>query len=199
MKRNFFIVTIVLALAIVGIASGASSDQGRRLAGPFCVGKANLSPFYAKGTGWISRAGVVRSVSVTEQCQRTEIRKFGVAVPDVDKDGPTVAGPQGPKGDTGAAGKDGTSITITSTEKTEGGTTVTFSDGTSIFVADGAPGPKGDKGDKGDTGSSGGGDDDGDVQQGLAVCASNGGNLKLCGGDNGHDPVGYLILVGQSS
>ena len=169
MKRNFFIVAIVLALAVVGIASGASSDQGRRLAGPFCVGKANLSPFYAKGIGWISRAGVVRSVSVTEQCQRTEIRKFGVAVPDVDVQ-PTapVAGPQGPKGDKGDKGDTG---------------------------ATGATGPAGPAGKDGTNG----GDDENDVQQGLAVCASNGGNLKLCGGDNGHDPVGYLILAGQSS
>lgn len=209
-KRNFIVGLFVLALIVVATATGASSDQGRRLAGPFCVGKANLSPFFVKKVGWVSRAGVVRSVAVTEQCQSWELRKFGQPDNDAATEG-GVPGPAGPQGDTGAAGKDGKSITITSTEKTEGGTTVTFSDGTSIFVADGAPGPKGDKGDTGATGATGpagpagkdgtngeGGDND-DVQQGLAVCASNGGNLKLCGGDNGHDPVGYLILAGSSS
>jgi hypothetical protein len=146
-KRNFIVGLFVLALIVVATATGASSDQGRRLAGPFCVGKANLSPFFVKKVGWVSRAGVVRSVAVTEQCQSWELRKFG----QPDNDAATEGGVPGPAG---PAGKDGTN---------------------------------------------GEGGDNDDVQQGLAVCASNGGNLKLCGGDNGHDPVGYLILAGSSS
>jgi hypothetical protein len=33
----------------------------------------------------------------------------------------------------------------------------------------------------------------------IPVCASEGGNLKLCGGDEGHDLVGYLVLTGPTS
>lgn len=186
MKRNFFVGLIVLALVIVASATGASSDQGRRLAGPFCVGKANLTPFYVKATGWVSRAGVVRSVSVNEQCQSTEVRKFGVAVSDIDSNAPTAPsakGEKGDKGDTGATGATGA--------KGDTGTQ----------GATGATGPAGPKGDTGATGAQGPKGDTGaagaDAQKGLAVCASNGGNLKLCGGDNGHDPVGYLILAGS--
>jgi hypothetical protein len=170
-KRNFIVGLFVLALIVVATATGASSDQGRRLAGPFCVGKANLSPFFVKKVGWVSRAGVVRSVAVTEQCQSWELRKFGQPDNDAATEGgvPGPAGPQGPKGDKGDKGDTG---------------------------ATGATGPAGPAGKDGTNGE--GGDND-DVQQGLAVCASNGGNLKLCGGDNGHDPVGYLILAGSSS
>ena len=50
----------------------------------------------------------------------------------------------------------------------------------------GVPGPRGPQGEPGE---------DGTVTGVVAVCASNGGNLKLCGGDNGHHPVGYLALT----
>jgi hypothetical protein len=113
-KRNFFIVAVIAALMLVGIASGASSDQGKRLAGPFCVGKANLLPVYVKGVKVI-RAGAVRSVAVTEQCQSTENREFGQADNDEATEGGTAgpvgpagpAGPKGDKGDTGATGAQG--------------------------------------------------------------------------------------------
>jgi hypothetical protein len=36
------VLAVVLAVMVVGVASGAQSDQGRRLAGPFCVGKSGL-------------------------------------------------------------------------------------------------------------------------------------------------------------
>lgn len=180
--RNFGLIAVALALILAGIANGASSDQGRRLAGPFCVGKANLTPFYVKAAGWVSRAGVVRSVSVTEKCQSTEVRKFGVAIPDNDPITPSAPtkGEKGDKGDTGATGATGAK------------------GDTGAQGATGDTGPAGPKGDTGATGAQGPkGDTGAAAQQGLAVCASNGGNLKLCGGDNGHHPVGYLILAGS--
>ena len=58
----------------------------------------------------------------------------------------------------------------------------------------GAPGPQGPQGAVGPQGPAGPAGKDGkDANVGVAVCASNGGNLKLCGGDNGHDFVGYLV------
>ena len=121
------IIPIVLAALVVSVgvafaANGAAptGDQGRRLSGPFCVGKPNAG----------ANAGVVRSIAKTQTCRSYEIRKAGVAVPCasvtvnlvptdpclvvVSKPGaPGASGPQGgqgAKGDTGAAGvagKDG--------------------------------------------------------------------------------------------
>ena len=60
-------------------------------------------------------------------------------------------------------------------------------------------GAKGDTGPAGPPGADGvdgvDGTDGADANIGLPVCASNGGNLKLCGGDEGHDPVGYLVAA----
>ena len=97
MKRNFFVGLIVLALILVATATGASSDQGRRLAGPFCVGKANLTPYFVKGTGWVSRAGVVRSISVTEVCQATENRELGRRSRTTTPQPPTPPQPRAPQ------------------------------------------------------------------------------------------------------
>lgn len=202
-SRSFIVIAVVLALAVVGVASGASADKGRRLAGPFCVGKANLTPFFVKKVGWVSRAGVVRSVAVTEKCQRTEIRKFGVAVPDPDENGGvTVAGPvgpqgpqgaQGPTGKTGAAGKDGA----------QGATGETG--------AQGEQGPKGDTGATGETGAAGPAGPQGpagpagkDGADGLGngviyACVSHGGSLQLdvngqpCDNE-GHLPIKLVVV-----
>lgn len=177
MKRNyFFVVAIIMALAVVGIASGASSDQGRRLTGPFCVGKSFLKPVFV-GNVKVIRAGAVRSISINESCQSTENRKFGVAVLDPDANAPSAPGAKGDKGDrgatgaTGAAGKDG---------------------------QNGENGAQGATGETGPAGPAGADGKDGTVTGTIPVCASNGGNLKLCGGDNGHDPVGYLVLTGNN-
>ncbi len=129
MKKATTIIVIALAaLMVIGTVSAASGDQGRRLSGPFCVGKPGLTPLVV-GNKKVIRAGVVRSIAASQTCNETEIRKFGVAVPHPEfpaTAGPSVAGPageQGAKGDTGAAGKDGADSTV--------------------------PGPKGDKGDPG--------------------------------------------------
>src|SRR6185437_13841127 len=94
------------ALCVVAISSAQSShvsnkDKGRRLSGPFCVGKHNAG----------KNAGVVRSIAATQKCRSYEIRKFGIAVPDADDNvvgvATGVSSTPGPKGDTGAAGATG--------------------------------------------------------------------------------------------
>ena len=139
MRKLYFIISLaVIALAASAVAGATSSDQGRRLTGPICVGKRDLKPLHVAGVK-ISRAGVMRSVSIYEQCQKTEVRKFGVGLPGLkgDPGAPGAAGPAGPKGDkgdTGATGAQG--------EKGDKGDT----------GSQGVPGPKGDPGAPGASG-----------------------------------------------
>lgn len=103
----------LLLLIVVGSSGAVSNDQGRRLAGPFCVGKANLNNLEGSRSGvrsgkttrrfGILRAGAVRSVAVTQPCRSWEIRKFGLALPKV----PGVPGPAGERGPAGPAGPPG--------------------------------------------------------------------------------------------
>jgi hypothetical protein len=117
-----------LLLIVVGTSGAASTDQGRRLAGPFCVGKADLPNLEGSRIGLrtgrttrrfgILRAGAVRSVAAKQPCRPWEVRKFGLALPKVPgtpgpagargpagERGPAgPAGPAGPKGDPGSAG-----------------------------------------------------------------------------------------------
>jgi hypothetical protein len=140
---------VLAALGVVAMSaaqSGSSQDKGRRLAGPFCVGKNNAG----------KNAGVVRSIAVTQRCRSYELRKLGIAVPDKDGDVVGVAagvagttgatGPQGPKGDTGATG-------ATGAQGQKGDTGATD--------ATGAQGPKGDTGATGATGPQGAKGEDG--------------------------------------
>lgn len=55
-------------------------------------------------------------------------------------------GATGPQGPDGKPGKDGTSVSVVSTSKANGITTVAFSDGKSIQIADGAKGERGEDG-----------------------------------------------------
>lgn len=70
-------------------------------------------------------------------------------------------GEKGDKGDAGADGKDGTSVAVKSVSESTadgGSNVVTFSDGKTVTIKNGAKGStgsKGDKGDKGDTGATG--------------------------------------------
>ena len=73
---------LVTVLVLVAAASGANTDQGRRLAGPFCVGKTFLKPLDgSRATNVptfrisILRAGVVRSVALNQKCRPWENRK----------------------------------------------------------------------------------------------------------------------------
>jgi hypothetical protein len=135
MKRKIALAVyiVVASLTVSVIATAGTEDQGRRLAGPFCVGKANLNNLEGSRTGLASgkttqqfgilRAGVVRSVAAKQECRPWEVRKLGLAIPvQVGPQGER--GPQGPPGPQGPAGQ-------------------------------GGQGPKGDKGDRGDIGPPG--------------------------------------------
>ena len=171
MKGKFYIIAlaVVAALIVVGVSLGASSDQGRRLSGPFCVGKTDQG----------ANAGVVRSIGASRQCRSYEIRKNGVAV-----SGP--AGPAGPKGAAGSQGngggdgapgangangldgKDGKSVALSyiSNREDEGpcdgassydgnlGVALTVGDET-LYVCNGRPGRNGEQGEQGNTGAAG--------------------------------------------
>src|SRR5258708_37060138 len=97
--RKLLLLALAALLTSVGVAGAQSTDQGRRLTGPFCI---NL------------KTGVVRSVAVTHtgKCRKGEVRRFGVALNltkgpkgDGGAIGPTgAAGPAGPAGPAGSAG-----------------------------------------------------------------------------------------------
>ena len=109
---------IAIVLAITAAASAGpqvKNDQGRRLAGPFCIGKhfldsgvdVNLRPTSGRGrvlrARAILRAGVVRSIAKKDKCRPWEDRKLGLAVPRI----PGPRGPAGPAGPAGAQGPPG--------------------------------------------------------------------------------------------
>src|SRR5438093_6899463 len=124
--RKLLLLVIAALLTTVGVAGARSTDQGRRLTGPFCINK---------------KTGVVRSVALlrTGKCRRSEVRRVGVAVtpgkgPKGDGGPIGPAGPAGPKGDTGSAGAAG-AAGATGTTGTTGAT-----------GADGPAGPAGPAG-----------------------------------------------------
>ena len=195
--RKWIVGLVLAALVVAGVAGATSSDQGRRLAGPFCVGKRYLQPIGARTQlQAILRAGVVRSVAVGQPCRPWEIRKLGLAVP-------RIPGPAGPKGDQGDKGNTG-ATGATGTTGVKGDTGATGAPGpkgdTGLTGATGATGPagatgpmgppgtagavgqKGDKGDKGDTGPPGAsGDTDSlghDALKGIVDEAKRTGSLK---------------------
>src|SRR5512146_1695768 len=147
--RKLIVLVLAALLTTVGVAGATSKDQGRRLAGPFCIGKTTVSPLKVKNifgqTVTVPRAGIVRSIGVGMKCNANENRRFGVPVKggagpqgDAGPIGPQgPAGPAGAKGDTGATGQTGE----TGPQGPAG--------------ADGAQGPKGDTGEKGATGETG--------------------------------------------
>lgn len=172
MKKHFFLAAVIgiTAFVLIGVsgALGYGSDQGRRLAGPFCVGKPNLLPLTVVDGKKVSRAGVVRSVAATEACESTEIRKFGVAIPQTPGSSTTIIGTAGPAGAQGAQG------------------------------AQGVPGVQGDKGDsvqgekgeKGDTGATGATGPAGSLEgTGLRwICKEGQGQGSLKDGGTGEQP-----------
>lgn len=178
MKLRTIVVAAVSLLLVAGfattVATGATSDKGRRLAGPFCI---SLD------------TGVVRAVAVNQACRPGEVRKVGVAIPCRTLTGAIVftsrgcvgpRGARGPKGDNGmgiqgAPGKDGAAGPAgkdgaTGAPGPQGGpgpagkvsveqltgeqsncVKISGSDGSSGVIC-GTAGPKGDKGDRGPAG-----------------------------------------------
>src|SRR5215468_10859282 len=97
--RKLLLLVIAALLTVAGVAGAQSSDQGRRLTGPFCINK---------------KTGVVRSVALlrTGKCRPGEVRRYGVAVlpgkgPKGEAGPIGPAGPAGPAGATGATGAQG--------------------------------------------------------------------------------------------
>lgn len=144
--RKLIVLGLAALLTSVGVAGAQSNDQGRRLAGPFCIGKTSVSPLRLKNiygqTVTVPRAGIVRSIGIGQKCNANENRRFGVAV----------AGGAGAKGDSGPIGPQGSA----GTAGARGDTGATGAQGPA--GADGARGPQGEVGPagaKGETGATG--------------------------------------------
>ena len=102
--RKLLVLVIAALVTSVGVAGAQSNDQGRRLAGPFCIAKTSVSPLKVKNifgkVVTVPRAGIVRSIGIGMKCNGNENRRFGVPV----KGG---AGPAGESGPIGPAGPQG--------------------------------------------------------------------------------------------
>lgn len=203
-------VIAIVGFGLIGLASGASTDQGRRLAGPFCVGKANLANLEGKRAGGLTqgkttqrfgilRAGVVRSVAVKQACRPWEVRKFGIALPK----GAAVAGPQGERGPAGPAGPPGPAGSGGG-----GGSGATGPAGPAgpagppgpVGPASVVPGPQGIQGLQGERGERGEAGGLGDHT--AVLCISEGNNVKWGGADGelcdpGH-PKLTIVIVGSA-
>jgi hypothetical protein len=91
--KKLLLLVLAALITSVGVAGAQSSDQGRRLTGPFCI---NL------------KTGVIRSVALlnTGKCRKGEVRRYGVPV-NVTKGPKGEGGPIGPSGPAGPAGPSG--------------------------------------------------------------------------------------------
>ena len=81
------VTSLVVGVTAAGSAPNIKNDQGRRLAGPFCIGKhfldsgvdVNIRPTAGPGrilrARAILRAGVVRSIAQKDKCRPWEDRK----------------------------------------------------------------------------------------------------------------------------
>jgi len=171
--RKLLLLVIAALVTSVGVAGAGMKDQGRRLAGPFCIAKTSVSPLQVKNIFGqmvtVPRAGTVRSIGVGQKCNANENRRFGVGVSGgagpQGQAGPIgPAGPQGPagpagtKGETGATGAAGEKGATGATGQT-GATGETGAKGdTGETGAVGPQGPAGEAGaagPKGDTGATG--------------------------------------------
>ena len=185
---------VVLAVFLVGTALGSGTqqprrgDQGRRLAGPFCIGKANVPPLEGlrvrtrfQGllrTRAILRAGVVRSVQKGFPCRSWENPAPGLAIPRI----PGPRGPRGPAGAPGPAGPQGPQGLPGTPGGPPGPQGIPGPPG-----ATGATGATGPKGEKGDAGSGLG-------NATIDACVSHGGSIQM--DVNGHpcDNPGHIPL-----
>lgn len=92
-KAPIAAVIAVLAVAVPAALAG-SSDQGRRLTGPFCIDKST---------------GIVHSVALRHKCTSSQIPRSGIGIagPQGKPGASGPIGPQGPAGATGAQGPQG--------------------------------------------------------------------------------------------
>ena len=176
--RRWLVGLILVALLAAGVAGATTSDKGRRLAGPFCVGKRFLKPLDGGRTSGaitlraaILRAGVVRSVAAGQPCRPWEDRKLGLAVPDIDQPSIGDQGPQGPPGPPGPAGKDGIN----------GEPGIGFQGPAGPAGAAGATGPAGPPGPQGPPGKDGGSGGCNCHFKTITVCVLDSGLLSVNG------------------
>lgn len=217
----------LVAVVVVGSTTGASAsssataDQGRRLAGPFCIGKAGLRNLEGDRAGTVRpgrtterfgilRAGVVRSIAKSQKCRPWENRRVGLAVSGArGPAGPAgqagergAAGPQGPAGPagggTGPQGPAGPAGPAGATGAT-GATGAAGPAGTAGAIGpQGLAGPAGPAGPKGDAGAGGLGD------HVVPLCLNtNGGDIKYGGPsgadcDAGHPDRLRVVIVGDA-
>lgn len=223
MKYALLVVALVAVIA-AGTTSGASSsssataDQGRRLAGPFCIGKAGLRNLEGNRAGTVRpgrttqrfgilRAGVVRSIALGQKCRPWENRRVGLAVTGA-------RGPAGPAGERGAAGAQGPAGPAGGGTGPQGpagpagpagATGATGATGPAgpagaagAIGPQGLAGPAGPAGPKGDAGAGGLGD------HVVPLCLNtNGGDLKYGGPegadcDAGHPDRLRVVIVGDA-
>jgi hypothetical protein len=186
----------LLLLIVVGSTGAANNDQGRRLAGPFCIGKANLKNLNGTLAGLVKagkttrragilRAGAVRSVAKNQPCRPWEVRRNGLALPKI----PGPAGPAGKAGANGANGANGAAGAKgdSGSAGSKGDTGATGAQGPKGDTGSvGAPGAKGDKGEKGDRGEPGSGL--GDHTRWVCVNSTEDGGKPLFDGGDGVAP-----------
>jgi Collagen triple helix repeat (20 copies) len=151
--RKLIMLVLAALLTSVGVAGATSRDQGRRLAGPFCIGKTTVSPLRVKNTFGqivvVPRAGIVRSIGLGQKCNANENRRFGVPVRGGGAGPKGDAGPIGPQGPAGPAGANGAN-------GAKGDMGPTGADGAEGPAgADGAQGLQGETGPAGPTGAMG--------------------------------------------
>lgn len=206
--KKWFAVVVAIAVASVVLlgttAFGASSDQGRRLAGPFCVGKKNVRNLEGNRLGTVRpgktterfgilRAGVVRSVAATQPCRPWENRKFGLALPPNSG----TPGPRGPAGERGPAGPAGPAGGGSGSVGPQGPVGPAGPPGPAGGPA-GPPGPQGIAGPQGAPGRDGSGLGD----RIKTLCVNPNGNSVKWGGDDGefcnagHEFVVKIVVVG---
>ena len=104
MRFVLVVMSALLVLIVAGTTGAANNDQGRRLAGPFCVGKANLNNLEGKRTGLsagkttqrfgILRAGAVRSVASISHVDHGSLGSLVLLF----RSRPGAPGPQGERG-----------------------------------------------------------------------------------------------------
>lgn len=214
MKWLSAVLAVIVTVIVASVASASPADQGRRLAGPFCVGKAGLKNLEVTRQGvrarpttrrfGILRAGVVRSIAKTQKCRPWENRRLGLAVSG--SRGP--AGERGPAGAIGPQGPQGPAGTGTGAQGPAGPAGATGPAGPA--GATGAAGPAGPAGTAGAVGAVGPQGAQGPPGLGglgdhiVPLCLNlNGGDLKYGGPegadcDPGHPDRLRVVIVGDA-
>jgi hypothetical protein len=169
MKIRATVLAFVVFLVVAGIATGATQDKGRRIAGPICVSldtgvvrAVAEKPFQACRAGEIRRYGLYVKSSVTKKVIIIKGKagprgQVGPAGPGGSAGAIGTAGPAGPAGPQGGGGPQGPAGNVTVTQLTgdqKNCVKISGSDGSSGVIC-GTAGAKGDTGAPGKDGRDG--------------------------------------------